>query len=399
MKILVLEEVHFEVVWSIVRVLEKANHEITLYTTPKIGSSFNKLQEKDNPRPTKIISRTSLLQNKKDIKDILELVANDRIEAIFICTLQYNFLNYYLLLKDLKIKKILTIHNINTWLNPSLLLNPKFIVRNCIRQLIFSKIDVVNVISYTLKDFLENDLNYKKKPILVIPSTANSGIKPPAGTSYLIKLVVPGTVDPSRRNYETIFNSLAKLRTYFSVFEIVLLGRLHKASHNSSYKKVENKLLNTLKISNKTSQHNNHIQNTISHINRLSNEGLKITYFDTYVSEEAFIKHMEEADIILAPTQVKTVFDGTVEIYGMTKCSGNVNDMIKFRKPMIVPKELKISSDLKAGCLHYTNEEELTLILESLANSRLKLKKLKEDAWQSTGKYSLNNITENLKLI
>ncbi len=397
MKILVLEEVHFEVVWSIVRVLEKANHEITLYTTPKISSSFKKLQE-NNPQPTKIISKTSFLQKNEDIKEILELVNTDKIDAVFICTLQYKFLNYYHLLKELKTKKILTVHNVNTWLNPSILFNPKFLVRNYIRQLIFSKIDVINVISYPLKDYIEDVLNFKKKAVLVIPSTANSLINPPPSNSIIVKLVVPGTVDPFRRNYETIFNSLSKLKAYFPYFEIVLLGRLQTASHNSFYKKVENSLFNILKISNKTSKHNNFIQKVKNHIHRLSNDGLNITCFNNYVSEETFIKHMQEADVILAPTQVKTIFDGTVEIYGMTKCSGNINDMIKFRKPMIVPKELVIPAGLEKGCLHYTNERELTQVLEKLVKSRLELENLKNNAWISTEQYSLDNIAGSLEL-
>ena len=119
-------------------------------------------------------------------------------------------------------------------------------------------------------------------------------------------IVIPGTVDQSRRNYKRIFN---KIKYFTGNFNFCFLG------------KAEGKELERLdKLSEGLS------------------DNLKLEYYKERVAFDIFEEKMKEASILWCPIQKETTFFNIQEIYGRTKMSGNLGDAIKYAKPAIFPK-------------------------------------------------------------
>lgn len=124
----------------------------------------------------------------------------------------------------------------------------------------------------------------------------------------LIRIVVPGAVSQSRRDYYSFFEKLKDLKDVNINYEIIFLG---KASGEE---------LNRL----------NQISNDIP-------QYINIQYFVEKLEQEEFDEWMMKADILYCPIQTKTEFFSVKEIYGKTKISGNLGDSIKYGKPAIFP--------------------------------------------------------------
>ncbi|WP_374444435.1 hypothetical protein [Epilithonimonas sp.] len=131
-----------------------------------------------------------------------------------------------------------------------------------------------------------------------------------------LKIVIPGTVSQSRRDYYSFFERLKQFRDIGINYEIILLGK-------ASGKELENLKL----ISDKLPQF------------------IKIQYFQNKISQKEFDDYMIKANVLYCPIQNKTEFFSIPEIYGKTKISGNIGDAIKYAKPAIFPENY--DSDLK----------------------------------------------------
>ena len=125
-----------------------------------------------------------------------------------------------------------------------------------------------------------------------------------------VKVVIPGTVNNNRRDYQHV---LEKIKYFTSEMEIYLLG---KAEEEDMLRKLSQT---------QASLHPN----------------IRIIYYDDYISQEAFENVLKAAHLVLCPLQEKTFFMGVNEYYGKTKITGNINDAIKFGKPIILPDHYK----------------------------------------------------------
>ncbi|WDF45514.1 hypothetical protein PQ459_11465 [Chryseobacterium sp. KACC 21268] len=124
----------------------------------------------------------------------------------------------------------------------------------------------------------------------------------------LIKIVVPGAVSQSRRDYYSFFEKLKNFEDINLNYEIIFLG---KASGEE-----------------------------LERLNQISTEipqFVKIQYFEEKLKQEEFNKCMMKSDVLYCPIQTETESFSVKEIYGKTKISGNIGDAIKYGKPAIFP--------------------------------------------------------------
>ena len=397
MTVLLIENMHFEVAFSISKIFLCAGHSVVLYVNEKICTSFHEAYNYKLPQRLRIYTTKAFLGSAKEIDDVLKIAYNHEIDLLFISTLQEKFSAFYQLIKRIRKPKILTIHNINTWLSPSnRLVNPKKIIRSKYRQAILREIDAINVISVTLKEYIEQELQYKKLPVIYLPSLAGEHSNSTSEKNTKLKIIVPGSIDGRRRNYDILFDAFAKLKEQYDLFEVVLLGKLYYSSPSSITEKLNYTFSRVVKIENFHTTHNQNTGRYLNAINYLKNNGLSIHYYQNYVTESEFDKQMRSGDLILSPTQILTKYDGQDELYGKSKCSGNVNDMIKYRKPLLVPANLKIPSELIPGCILYENlEKELSNLI---SNPNI-IEQKKESAFINTSFYQTLNVIKNLNPI
>lgn len=123
-----------------------------------------------------------------------------------------------------------------------------------------------------------------------------------------INIVIPGSVEQSRRDYKMIIEKIKAFRSTTHL-KFIFLG------------KAKGKELMWLQG-----------------LEGEKPETIDIQYFTEKVPQAEFEVIMENAVVLWCPIQRQTEFFSNKEYYGKTKMSGNVGDAIKYRKPAIFPK-------------------------------------------------------------
>jgi hypothetical protein len=150
---------------------------------------------------------------------------------------------------------------------------------------------------------------------------------------------LPGSVDPKRRDYDTIYSALCHVLVEAPEVEIqlVLLGA---ATSN-----VATKIVRRFKA--------------LEH--RFKQFSLRS--FDHRIGQDLFEIIMFETDLILAPVKILTRYKIVREKYGRNKVSGAELDAIKYWTPTVIPGEYKTSGPFDVVFKRYDNTEELEGVL------------------------------------
>ena len=176
--------------------------------------------------------------------------------------------------------------------------------------------------------------------------------------------VIPGGVD-CKRDYNLVLDVLNQLQGYYDKIQVVFLGttKLPYAKENEIILKCD----------------------------ELKKIGLKIKYFHDFVPTDQFQHYMRQADFILAPVNVHFVCPSLKadEVYGETKLTGSVLDMIEYARPGIVPKNLKMPKRLESSTVFYDNTpESLKYVIISLLDREV-ADRLAKNALENSRKYAL----------
>lgn len=288
----------------------------------------------------------SILENEKNkikyIKRTIKEINNSNFDYIIFNTIQADWFKYLYIFSIIKKnqKIILSMHNINVWMEPLVFFtNPKNFITRLIRKIILKRVDVVNVYGNTMKNYLKS----KKwnKPVTTIPFSFYQNKE--AFRNENFKIAIPGTFDVRRRDYNTLLRILKSKK--IQNITIVLLGRPVGKESMAIFEEYKS-LLNVI-------------------------------YYESYVSEEEFQKQMLGSSAILGPTVNEIYMHGVKENYGVSKESGVSFMAIEYNLPLIVPKEIKPMSEIEEITSQYRNDEELLEIIEKLVNNKISNKEFR----------------------
>lgn len=363
MKVAVADFDHFEMTYSLITCLSLKAKSIDLYSTAFIIAL---LKKSNLPAGTEInwIETASVAELEKNFQ---RDVAYD---YIFLNTIDKHYSVANALLDSLKNRNIiLTIHNINFWFRMrrrlKLFVEPRSEEHRMILQ-IAKKVSAYLVITEGLKKYLESDIKVEKK-VLVFPYLISEPLlqNGPECSNGKLNIVIPGILKGGRKDYETalsVFRQLDKKR-----FALTLLGCAEDDYGKGILRSCE----------------------------CMKKEGFDVRWYDAYVLPDEFDRVMVNADIVLAPVQVRTRFGGVEEIYGQSKATGAEFDLIRYGKPGIFPTELQISNDLKNSVLTYASATELSEILNDLLHDHC-LRHLHAHAKKVSRNYTPAIISRNL---
>ena len=153
-------------------------------------------------------------------------------------------------------------------------------------------------------------------------------------------IVIPGSVDPVRRDYALVAELLsteAKTRA----IELVILG--------DGGTPVAGPI--------------------IAGLQSLTNGSLTVRHFTGYIPETVYEQELSRADLIWSPLHVhKKGSRGIPEIYGLTTASGLTADLLLTDVPALAPRELDLPAAFRAAVLSYGSAEEARHILDRLSN-------------------------------
>lgn len=168
-------------------------------------------------------------------------------------------------------------------------------------------------------------------------------IKPKHQLDKELTIVLPGSVDPKRRNYDEIYKAFKSLSMKSKKkIKVIFLGRTNLFGANYLKKSFKN----------------------------ISSDKLEVVFFEKRIPMAEYENYMNSCDVMLNPIKINTSYHIFKEIYGKTKVSGAVTDIVRYGRPLILPKTYDIDMDLKSCCLTYSNKDDLFITIMNLTDNR-----------------------------
>jgi glycosyltransferase involved in cell wall biosynthesis len=355
MKISFIElDFHFDSVDGFCKIFEHTNHELSVFTKPQI---FEKIKHNAYVKKYKWffcnnISRTKFLRDHID-----EINAAD---VIFINTIANEFGAY--VKADFRRTTISRTHNafklLDPWHHIRIYPSPlyfwkafSYFIREIMwfgfwhyRPKLLKKIDYFIFPDKGITDYIlsRNLINPKKVlPPLSLKVFEPATTREPSREDYF-RITIIGSVDQRRRQYEPVIDAFRQLTPLIN--RPVKLSLLGKASGK-------------------------YARNVIHELKNLESDTFNLEYFDDQVKQDVFDDVMSKTHIVLSPVNLQNSTEIFGEIYGKTKISGSLLDVLRFPKTMIIPAEYNLDSDFKTLFDQYNDALDLkNIILKYLSN-------------------------------
>ncbi len=369
MKVGIYETDHFEGAYPVIRLFDNGKNQITIFTNENTFRQFQYLFENDIKNYHWVIKR-SAESKYRFISGIFKTARKKQFDILYLNTIADNHAFYAALIASLRnTRVIVTLHDINGYFK----FRPAASVRRWIRYVgkrwLIKEVKEFNVVSTTMVDYLKKKLPFNKQVHCVPGCVFEETKHHDTGIITSIEIVVPGTIDSRRRNYEFVFDLLEKINEKNLPIRITLLGGVHNVFGKAI------------------------IDQCKQYILRRNN----LRFFqDKVVDQPIFDKHMDDAHFIFIPSVVNTVLsDGIPETYGISISSGNIFDVIKHAKPFITPTLLKIPDDLKSSCFTYQNAEEIISFLVKMLTDQPQYGEWKQNAFLNSQHYTIEKLRIN----
>jgi len=372
---------HLTLVDSIARIyLSAPENEVFIFVKKHAEKNFTGLKAEMQNRLTVIVKEDNISVNK-----FIFLIDSFPLDLLYITTLEKNFSNIYYF----KFKQPLriVIHNIDFWFD--IKLKKQFYMfrfdiswKNCIyrfktyliypfwRNRLVKKIlsnngkfvVLNNNIRAELARYINND------SIVVIPfSVYKTDIIDSSHNNKKIRICIPGSVDNTRRDYNSVLTIFEEeIATFKNLYELDLLGILKLTPDGILIK---------------------------NRIDKLINRGMKVYYYSDYIPLDVYDNYLSKSNLIMGNLNVIL---NKFSSYGRTKESGIVYAMIRSAKPGIVPSQYPIMDEMKSSALTYNSYDELKSILMKIAEKREILEELDEKAKLNSLSFLPSNLLKTI---
>jgi hypothetical protein len=339
---------HFDSVDGFCRIFEHTEHQLNIFIKPEI---FERIKHQSYVKKYKWFFCQNMSRTKFLSEYIREINCAD---CIFINTIANEFGAY--VKADFKRPTISRTHNayklLDPWNHLRIYATPlyfwkafSYFVREIVwngfwyyRPKLIRKIDYFifpddGITSFVLSKGLIS-------PQKVLPSLSLKVYEPvysrsPSPDQYF-RITIIGSVDQRRRNYEPVVEAFQLLTPLLNrPVTLSLLGR--------STGKYAGEVIQKLK--------------------RLESDNFKLESFTEVVPQDVFDAVMAKTQLILSPVNLKNSTEIFGEIYGQTKISGSLLDVLRFPKITILPAGYNLDGIFKNFFDQYGDPKELKNIL------------------------------------
>ncbi len=366
MNIALIEKGHFEVAYTLLSLFDDGQNQITVFIDQ------DSYQQLELMLGNKISEYTWVVQqpgepNRGFITRIFKTLQDENFDLYYFDTIEDNFIVYANWLQRLNSHKtILTLHDINGFFEYKPALSIRRLVRYWGKRKLIKLIPMFNVLSETMRTYLEPKLPNSKKVFNIPGSFFDPGIYTPISFSAgeQLKLTIPGSIDKRRRDYEQVFDMLAEAARQDINIKITLLGAFKKGYSEHILERCRDYLAK-----------NNNL----------------VIFHTPVVNQPEFDKVISESHFIWMPLQHETMIsDGVTETYGRSTTSGNIADAIRHARPFFSSEHLSLDNGLEKACTRYTDIKELAGTLKALTPERYQA--LQQNAYQASLNYTKENI-------
>lgn len=364
MKVTIFETEHFEGAYPVIRLFQQLDCELTILTTAETHGRFIDLFPGDHQKfRWEILPTTGKSTFFKSFYDRLKANTPD---ILYINTISNNHLLYALALSRLSIKRVvMTIHDINCLFQSKPGWSFRKIVIHRGKKRLIREVDEFNVVAETMLPYLRT---LTSKPLHNIPGAVFEGKQSIQPLISPIRIVIPGSLDKRRRDYNQVFELARMADQNKLAIHFVLLGGFNDEFGKETWKRA----------------------------GMLSSNFVTIQSYQINIVDQAeFDRQMDAAHFAWIPSVINTAICGDIpEVYGRTKSSGNIFDVIKHAKPFLAPSALAIPEDLRSSCFSYTRPEEILPFLNELIKSPGLYLHWENNALQNSRNYTVGKVID-----
>lgn len=309
----------------------------------------------------------------KNCKEIVNICNNEAIDLFILNPIFDSFESVLNICKNISCDKVITIHNLNFWLNARFR-TLKYYKERKLKQKIVDNVDYI-VVEEMVYDYLKNHKSFllKKHKFLSIPFTLANEQKAKKfqKENTVLKIVLPGSIHKDRRRYEDVI----KVIHYFA-------QKQAKITFSFAGKAI--------------ADYGKWVVSELDKANKIHTGIVKYFPIEGLTTPDMFLKEMETSDLVLSTSITEFKALGTTEYIGKTKSTGTVHDMTCFALPGLLPSHLPIPDKLKGSAFSYSGADELKGILQSLLDKPELLKNWKEQAAINSTYFTAAEIRKNL---
>lgn len=365
MKVTIFETEHFEGAFPVIKLFDMPGTQLTIITSAETHKRFLDLFRDDATRYQWIILPGA--GKFRFFSKLYRELKKEKPQLLYINTISNNHLLYALVLSLLSLNRVvMTVHDINCLFESRFSWNFRKAIIHWGKRWLTRQVHEFNVVSDTMLPFLRSKTN--SKPTHNIPGAVFESRYTLQKINTPLQIVVPGSLDKRRRDYDQVFELAAMADKERLELQVILLG-----GYSDTYGK-------------------NIIKRCDGFISAFS--GI-FCYKTNVVGQAEFDKQMDAAHFVFIPSVINTHICGNIpEMYGITKSSGNIFDVIKHAKPFIVPEGLAVSAHLAGSCYKYNHVSDIITFLKKIVAALAEYDDWQQRALENSKHYTIEKVRE-----
>ena len=205
-----------------------------------------------------------------------------------------------------------------------------------------------------------------KSPITVFPFAIYEGMKDSSQLNQRLRVCIPGVITQAKRDYLSLFQALQdNAEVLRDRIELHLLGYITQRER----------------------------EEMSAAISKAIDAGYHVDYHDSFVYGEEFDSAIAKCDLLLNNQFIRK---NSTEVYGKTKESGAIFNMLRAAKPGLLPREYSVSPEFKDCTLFFDGYAHLIEILQQILDDPTLLVQLKTAAGKLSQSYSPTSLYPKL---
>lgn len=366
MNIGIFETEHFEGAYPVIKLFDTPENKLILFSDAPTYNRFSDLFKLQTNKYQWVI-KNGASNRFAFFYQMYKAARKHKLDIFYFNTISNNHLLFGLLIKSLPgIRAIMTIHDINCLFDTKFSIRLRECLQHLGKRILLRQIHEFNVVSDTMIPYLQKkDTRIK---VHNIPGAVFENRIRKSNLTEHIHLVVPGSIDNRRRDYGKVFELLNAAEETAVTLNITLLG----------------------------GPHGQYGESVIARARQFKGRHTRLfCYEQKVVDQEEFDEKLDSAHFIFIPSVVNTSICRNIpEIYGITKSSGNIFDVIKHAKPFIVPQTLVVPADLRNSSFAYDSIIEVAEFLKKLLYSPDEYTTWHDKAVNNSNRYTIDKVRE-----
>lgn len=291
-------------------------------------------------------------------RTLARVLRESKASLLLLATVSFRHYAFARLVRKLRrVRVLLGVHDLTDTFNPA----PARGIRAAVRRWGLKQLRASVAGFLVLLPELRTEIRRRRltdKPVYVVPGRLffEEGYRSAAATP--LRVVVPGSIDPRRRDYESVRKLAERIARHPASVQVALVGAVAEPAYTPGW----------------LAQY----------------PGIVEIRSGRPLPSALFAGALSEAALLWAPLPERFSAEGRAdETYGLTKSSGTFYDAVSAGKPLLLPASASVPEHLLTCTLQYIDEEHLYYLLIALQANEAAFQRLQADALTMARRFSV----------